>query len=188
MGGARLRRALACDWSMYLYNIFGRNASEDLIDILTRNSGFIKSGGVVHSFDGSLESARMFMDLGFHIGINGCSLKTEENLQVVKELPLDRMMIETDAPWCEIRPSHAGHKYLESKAFADIPTVKKEKWKPGAFVKSRNEPCFIRQVLEVICGVKEQDNIQEVAEIIYRNTMQTFFPWFIVMWILKIYQ
>ncbi|CAJ1342143.1 unnamed protein product, partial [Effrenium voratum] len=43
--------------------------------------------GVVHSFDGSLQDAQSLMDLGFFIGLNGCSLKTAENLEVVRQLP-----------------------------------------------------------------------------------------------------
>lgn len=71
------------------------------------------------------------------------SLKTESNLEVVKMLPLDSLCLETDAPWCEIRPTHAGSKYLLTK-FEEYPSVKREKWKKGCMVKSRNEPCCIR--------------------------------------------
>ena len=52
-------------------------------------------------------------------------------------------MIETDAPWCEIRPTHASSKYINQMNI--IPSVKKEKWKAGVMVKGRNEPCNIRQ-------------------------------------------
>ncbi|UKZ80777.1 hypothetical protein TrVFT333_008542 [Trichoderma virens FT-333] len=45
----------------------------------------------------------------------GVCLKTEENLTMVKEITLDRIMLETDGPWCEVRPSHAGYQYLIEK-------------------------------------------------------------------------
>lgn len=48
-----------------------RDAASTLIDILKKNSDLLKSGGVVHSFDGSLKEAEEIMDLGFYIGING---------------------------------------------------------------------------------------------------------------------
>src|SRR5947207_2197442 len=68
--------------------------------------------GLVHSFTGSTEEMQRLIKLGLDIGVNGCSLKTEENLAVVKEIPLQRLQIETDGPWCEIRPSHASAKFL----------------------------------------------------------------------------
>lgn len=67
------------------------------------------------------------------------SLKTEENLSVVKKIPAEKLMLETDSPWCEVRPSHAGYKYI--KTFQE--SVKKEKWHEGFAVKSRNEPANI---------------------------------------------
>ncbi|KAK5711519.1 hypothetical protein LTR17_018347 [Elasticomyces elasticus] len=47
--------------------------------------------GCVHSFTGSLVEMQAMVNMAFDIGINGCSMKTEENLAVVKEVPLERM-------------------------------------------------------------------------------------------------
>ncbi|KAI8388485.1 uncharacterized protein BYT42DRAFT_592390 [Radiomyces spectabilis] len=129
---------------MFLHN---RNTGGDFYDMIKTNRHKFKHG-VVHSFTGSIDEMRALIDLGLYIGVNGCSLKTEENLQVVKEIPEDRLMIETDAPWCDIRPTHASHQYLskipaEEQACYSPPSKKKEKFEPGCMVKSRCEPCTI---------------------------------------------
>lgn len=73
----------------------------------------------------------------------GCSsLKTQDNLKTAALLPNDKILIETDAPWCEIRPSHAGYAFISKEN--QCLSTKKEKWKPDQLVKSRNEPCNIR--------------------------------------------
>ena len=107
--------------------------------------------GVVHSFDGSLEEAEKFISLGFFIGINGCSLKTQENLAVVKSLPEKSILLETDAPWCGIKASHAGYHYVQS-TWDEV--KKPERWEEGKCVKDRCEPCQMRQVLEVVAGCR----------------------------------
>lgn len=48
-----------------------RDAAPTFVDILKRNSNILRAGGVVHSFDGSLEEAKEIIKLGFYIGING---------------------------------------------------------------------------------------------------------------------
>lgn len=71
------------------------------------------------------------------------SLKTLNNLETVKSLPSDKILLETDCPWCDIRPSHEGYKFI-TKENLTTPSVKKEKWSENAMVKGRNEPCNIR--------------------------------------------
>eukprot|EP00127_Corallochytrium_limacisporum_P004477 Clim_evm4s165 gene=Clim_evmTU4s165 len=113
--GFRAQLGLAADLGLPLF-LHDRNTGGDFGREL-RNSpdGALKAGGVVHSFTGPLAEAQEYLDLGLHIGINGCSLKTEENIAVIRELPLDRIMLETDAPWCEIKRTHASHAHLQTK-------------------------------------------------------------------------
>ncbi|KAH8131529.1 hypothetical protein ACSS6W_001707 [Trichoderma asperelloides] len=106
--------------------LHSRAAHRDFVDLLKGAFGErlerLEKGGVVHSFTGTIEEMKELMDLGLHIGVNGCSLKTEENLAMVKEVTLDRIMLETDGPWCEVRPSHAGYQYLiEKKPEPELP-------------------------------------------------------------------
>ncbi|KAI1363216.1 TatD family hydrolase [Xylaria arbuscula] len=101
--------------------LHSRAAHADFVALLKAKFGprleKLERGGVVHSFTGTAEEMRELADLGLYIGTNGCSFKTEENCAVVREIPLDRLMLETDGPWCEVRPTHAGWRHLlEAKA------------------------------------------------------------------------
>lgn len=157
----------------------GEGAAADLVEVLSRNSDCLlpTRPGVVHSFDGTVEEAKMFIGLGFHIGINGCSLKTARNLEVVRQLPLDRIHLETDAPWCGIRPSHAGAQFVSTR----FPEVRKpDKWQQGSCVKGRCEPCHIVQVLEAVAGARglghDSSQLRAAAETCFGAAMGVFFP------------
>eukprot|EP00466_Bigelowiella_natans_P002933 jgi/Bigna1/57378/fgenesh1_pm.11_\ len=156
---------------MFLHN---RNTAGDFVEMIRANRERF-SEGVVHSFDGSSEELKELLELGMYIGVNGCSLKTEENLKVMSQIPLDRLMIETDAPWCEIRRSHAGFKYVKTK----FDSVKKERYDPTSnvslCVKGRIEPCHIQQVLEVIANHRKIDP-SSLAQKCLENTIRVFFP------------
>ncbi|KAF4985122.1 hypothetical protein FDECE_16805 [Fusarium decemcellulare] len=115
---AQLKVAASISPQLPLF-LHSRAAHPDFVRLLKDAFGEklerLEKGGVVHSFTGTVEEMRELMDLGLYIGINGCSFKTVENCAVVKEVHLDRLMIETDGPWCEVRPSHEGWKYLIEK-------------------------------------------------------------------------
>jgi len=73
-------------------------------------------------------------------------MKTEENVKVTAMVPLDRLLLETDGPWCDIRPTHASFKHLtnmtEQQRDLYKPEAKnKERFESGLMVKGRNEPC-----------------------------------------------
>lgn len=66
------------------------------------------SPGVVHSFTGTAAEAARLLQLGFYIGLNGCSLRTPDGLQVARSIPRERILVETDAPYCDLKPTSAG--------------------------------------------------------------------------------
>ena len=123
---------------MYLHN---RNTGDDFFDIVKKNRNKF-SDGVVHSFTGTSDELKKILDLDLYVGINGASLKTQENLDILKGVPIDKIMIETDSPYCEIRNTHESMKFVNSKKMFD--SVKKEKWNKEKMVKGRNEPCNIK--------------------------------------------
>lgn len=150
---------------MYLHS---RSTEGDFVRIVKENRHRFSSG-LVHSFTGTAEEVKELVDLDLYIGLNGCSLKTEENLEVVKTIPLDRIMIETDCPYCDIRNSHAGSKFVETKFSA----TKKEKYQEGSLVKDRNEPCTIVQVVEVLSRVLDVPP-EKLCEAAWNNSLQFF--------------
>ena len=143
---------LAVELQMPLF-LHSRACSEDFERLLEARLDQLPRRGLVHSFTGTVEEMQSLVAMGFHIGVNGCSMKTEANLAVVKEIPLDKMQIETDGPWCEMRASHASSEYLQDGP-AMPKAVKKEKWQAGMMVKGRNEPVTIAQVAHVVAKVK----------------------------------
>lgn len=147
-------------------------AAQDLVQLLNKHRNLLPTPpGVVHSFDGSVEDASRFIELGFYIGINGCSLKTAENLDVVRQLPLDSLLLETDAPWCGIKASHAGHAHVRS-TWEEV--KKPEKWEEGKCVKDRCEPCHLKQVLEVVAGCRSESP-EAIASSVWENSRRLFF-------------
>ncbi len=80
--------------------IHTRDAQEDTIRLMQEH-GADECGGVMHCFTESLEMAQQAMDMGFYISISGIvTFKNAANVQAVaKAVPLDRLLVETDAPY-----------------------------------------------------------------------------------------
>lgn len=79
-----------------------RDAHEDALRILERHPAR-KLGGVIHCFYGNKEIAEQYLKMGCHIGIGGSILQQEERAadlwEAVRHIPLERILIETDAPF-----------------------------------------------------------------------------------------
>lgn len=153
--------------------LHSRAAHEDFKYLLKERLDKLPKRGVVHSFTGTETEMLELVELGFDIGINGCSMKTQENIDVVKKVPLERIQLETDGPWCEMRPSHASAAFVKDMGEISWKSVKKEKWVDGAMVKGRNEPCMIGRVAWAVAGIKGI-SVEELTEAAWKNTVKMF--------------
>ena len=79
-----------------------RDSHKDVFRILRMHPAR-KLGGVVHCFYGSKEIAEQYLKLGYHIGVGGSVLQLEERAkdlwEAIPHIPLDRILVETDAPF-----------------------------------------------------------------------------------------
>jgi len=128
-----------------------RDAHDDFVGILSTCVGQL-SGGVAHCFTGGPREMREYLDMGFYIGVTGwvCDERRGHDLQeALPYLPLERLLIETDAPYLVPR---------------DLP----EKL-PGR----RNEPAVLPHILETVSRLMERD-ISEVAAAATANTERLF--------------
>ncbi|MBR0574609.1 YchF/TatD family DNA exonuclease [Pasteurella atlantica] len=126
--------------------IHTRSAREDTMSLL-ENHYAEKCGGVLHCFTEDYAMAKRALDIGFYISISGIiTFKNAEELRdVVRKLPLDRLLIETDSPY-----------------LAPIPY----RGKP-------NQPAYVREVCEYIATLKGI-SVAELAGITTENVQKLF--------------
>lgn len=108
--------------------IHSRDATMDTINILKK----YKAKGIIHCFSGSLETANIYISMGFLLGIGGVvTFKNSKLKDVVKEVPLESIVLETDSPYLTPVPFRGkvnSSKYLEYIAMfiADIKNISVE--------------------------------------------------------------
>lgn len=127
-------------------SVHDRDAFQDTYDIL-KQANVQEIGGVMHSFNGDAEWLKKFLDLGMHISFSGvASFKnaTEVHESVIAT-PIDRMLVETDAP------------YLT----------------PTPYRGKQNEPGFTKFVVDAVAELREVDP-QEIADATFNNAVALF--------------
>ena len=133
---------------------FGQ-ASIDLLEILSewhaglpaQNQSLATRPGVLHSFNGNLDTAQKAIALNFYVGVTGpvTYKNAEEKRQIIRQLPLERLMIETDAPFLTPVP-HRG---------------------------KRNEPAFVVLIADKIAEIHNTTR-EQVAHITSQNANRLF--------------
>ncbi len=85
--------------------IHNRDAHQDVVDIL-REENAAEVGGIMHCFSGSLEMAKQCLDMNFHISFGGpvTFKNAKKPKEIAQEIPLDRLLIETDCPYLTPEP------------------------------------------------------------------------------------
>lgn len=126
--------------------IHNREATEDTYRIL-KDEGIPQAGGIMHSFGGTAYQAEQFLDLGMHLSFSGVVTfkKAEEVRQAAKIVPIERLLIETDAPY-----------------LAPVPYRGK-----------RNEPAYVKYVAEMLAQVREI-SLEEIAYQTTKNAGELF--------------
>ncbi len=119
-----------------------RQAYKDAFDMVKR---LAKVKGNVHFFAGSWEEATWFLDLGFTLSFTGVITFTKDYDEVVRNVPLDMFLTETDAPYVTPAP-HRGE---------------------------RNEPLHVREVVKRIGEIKGR-SIDEIEAAAVANAVRTF--------------
>lgn len=85
--------------------IHTRDATADTYEVL-KNANVAEFGGVMHSFTGTAAEAKQFLDLGMYISFSGiATFKNAKDVhETLKSIPLDRLLVETDAPYLAPTP------------------------------------------------------------------------------------
>jgi len=124
--------------------IHNRDAHHDIIQIL-REEKAAEVGGIMHCFSGSWETAKQCLDMNFHISFGGpvTFKNAKQPKEVLAQVPLDRLLIETDAP------------YLT----------------PHPFRGKRNETSYVRLVAETAAEIRGL-TLEEIAEITTNNAIR----------------
>ena len=86
-----------------------RECEQDILEVLKETRTDLGHRGIMHSFAGSVETALASLELGMHISFAGMVTykKSDELREIAKQIPLERLLIETDAPYLSPHPKRS---------------------------------------------------------------------------------
>ena len=102
--------------------VHDRDAHEDIVNVLKEEDAH---AGVIHCFSGDKKMLEKVLDIGFYVSVSGIVTFSKPLVKIVKQIPLDRLLIETDSPYLSPAPKRG----------------------------KRNEPLFIKYVIQKISEI-----------------------------------
>jgi len=126
--------------------IHSRDANKDTMDVMEAENAR-EAGGTLHCFSGDYEMAKRALDMGFFISVGGVLTfrKSDELRGIIKKIPIERILLETDCPYLAPQPKRG----------------------------KRNEPAFLPYVAEVLAEVKGL-SVDDIGRITGLNAMGLF--------------
>jgi TatD DNase family protein len=126
--------------------VHDREAHQETLEIL-KSEKADQCGGIIHCFSGDYEMAKACLEMGFYISIPGSiTFKNAEKFrEIVKRLPLESLLVETDAPF-----------------LAPVP-----------FRGKRNEPSYIRYTAQKVAEIKKV-SFEKIAEVTTENALRVY--------------
>lgn len=126
--------------------VHDREAHQETLEIL-KSENAEECGGIIHCFSGDYEMAKVCMDMGFYISIPGSmTFKNAGRFrEIVKRIPLESLLVETDAPFLT----------------------------PEPFRGKRNEPGYVRYTAEKLAEIKKV-SFEKVAEVTTKNALRVY--------------
>ncbi len=123
-----------------------RDAFDDLIDILDAKYKLLNTvPGVIHFFTGAFDDAKKLLEMGFYFTFGGLITYNRSFDEIIKYIPLERILSETDAPYVAPEPYRG----------------------------KRNEPNYIIETVKKMAEIKNL-SFEEVCKIIYKNSKKVF--------------
>jgi TatD DNase family protein len=126
--------------------VHDREAHQETMEIL-KSEKAEECGGIIHCFSGNYEMAKVCIEMGFYISIPGSiTFKSAEGFrEVVKKIPLESLLVETDAPFLT----------------------------PEPFRGKRNEPSYVRYTAQKVAEIKNV-SLERVAEATTENALRVY--------------